>query len=55
MPYTPPPELAGMSLAQIADTLKQAETKGLLEPWQQQLRPTERGRLFLNDLLEMFL
>jgi oxygen-independent coproporphyrinogen-3 oxidase len=48
-------ERTGQSLAQIADTLKQAETKGLLEPWQQQLRPTERGRLFLNDLLEMFL
>ncbi|MEL0168905.1 MAG: radical SAM family heme chaperone HemW [Pseudomonadaceae bacterium] len=48
-------ERTGQSLEQIADTLNQAEAKGLLEPWHQQLRPTERGRLFLNDLLEMFL
>tara|TARA_B100002003_G_scaffold236569_1_gene252673 strand:- start:652 stop:1794 length:1143 start_codon:yes stop_codon:yes gene_type:complete len=48
-------ERTGQSLERIADTLNQAEAKGLLEPWQQQLRPTERGRLFLNDLLEMFL
>jgi len=48
-------ERTGQSLEQIAGTLNQAEAKGLLEPWRQQLRPTERGRLFLNDLLEMFL
>ena len=48
-------ERTGQSLEQIAGTLNQAEAKGLLEPWRQQLRPTERGRLFLNDLLELFL
>mgnify|MGYP000849108218 FL=1 len=45
----------GQSLAAIAPLLDKAVQRGLLEPWQQQLRPTEQGRLFLNDLLEMFL
>ncbi|MGH1451036.1 MAG: radical SAM family heme chaperone HemW [Pseudomonadaceae bacterium] len=45
----------GQSLHSIAPALDRAVARGLLEPWQQQLRPTERGRLFLNDLLEMFL
>ncbi|PKM29511.1 MAG: YggW family oxidoreductase [Gammaproteobacteria bacterium HGW-Gammaproteobacteria-11] len=45
----------GQSLDSIAPLLNQAVSKGLLEPWDQQLRPTERGRLFLNDLLEGFL
>ncbi|PCC99401.1 radical SAM family heme chaperone HemW [Halopseudomonas pelagia] len=45
----------GQSLEAIAPQLNEAVRKGLLEPWDQQLRPTERGRLFLNDLLEMFL
>lgn len=45
----------GQSLEAIAPLLDRAVQRGLLEPWQQQLRPTEQGRLFLNDLLEMFL
>ncbi|MFN3581403.1 MAG: radical SAM family heme chaperone HemW [Pseudomonas sp.] len=45
----------GQSLDNIAPLLDEAVRKGLLEPWDQQLRPTEHGRLFLNDLLEMFL
>ncbi len=45
----------GQSLTSIAALLDRAVDRGLLEPWQEQLRPTERGRLFLNDLLEMFL
>jgi oxygen-independent coproporphyrinogen-3 oxidase len=45
----------GQSLTSIAALLDRAVERGLLEPWQEQLRPTERGRLFLNDLLEMFL
>lgn len=45
----------GQNLAAIAPLLDKAVQRGLLEPWQQQLRPTEQGRLFLNDLLEMFL
>lgn len=45
----------GQPIDSVAALLDQAVQRGLLEPWQQQLRPTERGRLFLNDLLEMFL
>lgn len=45
----------GQYLNSIAPLLDRAVERGLLEPWHQQLRPTERGRLFLNDLLEMFL
>ncbi|MEH6671837.1 MAG: radical SAM family heme chaperone HemW [Halopseudomonas sp.] len=45
----------GQSLHSIAPALDRAMERGLLEPWHDQLRPTERGRLFLNDLLEMFL
>lgn len=45
----------GASLDSIAPTLDDAVRRGLLEPWHERLRPTERGRLFLNDLLEMFL
>ena len=48
-------ERTGQPLDTIAPLLDQAVQRGLLEPWQQQLRPTEQGRLFLNDLLEMFL
>lgn len=45
----------GQPIEAIAPQLNEAVRKGLLEPWHQQLRPTEHGRLFLNDLLEMFL
>ena len=48
-------ERTGQPLESIAPLLDTAVQRGLLEPWQQQLRPTEQGRLFLNDLLEMFL
>jgi len=36
-------------------TLAKAEEKGLLERDWQRIRPTERGRLFLNDLLALFI
>jgi putative oxygen-independent coproporphyrinogen III oxidase len=45
----------GQSIEAITPQLDAALRKGLIEPWDHQLRPTERGRLFLNDLLEMFL
>ncbi len=45
----------GQPLDAIAGQLQLAKDKGLLEVWDHRLRPTERGRLFLNDLLEMFL
>lgn len=45
----------GQPLDRIAAQLDQAVQRGLLEPWQHHLRPTARGHLFLNDLLELFL
>lgn len=42
----------GQPLATIAPTLRLAEQKGLLEVGK--IQPTETGRLFLNDLLELF-
>ena len=45
----------GQPIESIAPLLDQGVQRGLIEPWQLQLRPTEHGRLFLNDLLEMFL
>jgi oxygen-independent coproporphyrinogen-3 oxidase len=35
--------------------LEKAERKGLLERDWQRIRPTVRGRLFLNELLALFL
>jgi len=36
-------------------SLTEAERRGLLERDWKHARPTSKGRLFLNDLLEMFL
>ena len=48
-------ERTGISLAQIEPVLTQARQKGLLDHAPDVLRPTELGRRFLNDLLELFL
>ncbi|GAB2602668.1 radical SAM family heme chaperone HemW [Nitrincola alkalisediminis] len=48
-------ERTGLSLDAIESRLKMAQAKGLLHPYDTQLKPTQQGRLFLNDLLEMFL
>ena len=48
-------ERTGISLAQIEPVLTQARQKGLLDHAPNVLRPTELGRRFLNDLLELFL
>jgi oxygen-independent coproporphyrinogen-3 oxidase len=48
-------ERTGLQLAAIEKSLQKAEEKGLLERDWQRIRPTERGRLFLNELLELFL
>ena len=48
-------ERTGISLAQIEPVLAQARQKGLLDHAPDVLRPTELGRRFLNDLLELFL
>ncbi|HEX5477700.1 MAG TPA: oxygen-independent coproporphyrinogen III oxidase-like protein, partial [Burkholderiales bacterium] len=48
-------ERTGLPLGQIAAELGTAEKRGLLERDWQRIRPSERGRLFLNELLELFL
>ena len=54
-----PPELfaarCGLPLALLQPGLNQAETKGLIEREIGRIRPTERGRRFLNDLVGLFL
>lgn len=46
---------AGLPLSIIQDTLRNAETKGLIKWDARQIRPTLQGQRFLNDLLQMFL
>ena len=48
-------ERTGLPLAAIASHLKAVEEKGLLERDLHRMRPTAKGRRFLNDLLEQFL
>jgi oxygen-independent coproporphyrinogen-3 oxidase len=48
-------ERTGLPISSIEKWLQQAEAKGLLERDWKRIRPTERGRLFLNELLELFL
>jgi oxygen-independent coproporphyrinogen-3 oxidase len=48
-------ERTGLPLAAAEPALRKAEEKGLVERDWQRIRPTERGRLFLNELLEFFL
>jgi putative oxygen-independent coproporphyrinogen III oxidase len=49
------PERTGLPFSTISPGLKGAEEKGLLEPGVQRIRPSARGRRFLNDLLQEFL
>jgi oxygen-independent coproporphyrinogen-3 oxidase len=39
----------------VEGPLREAEARGLLEWEVQRIRPSERGRTYLNDLLELFL
>ena len=48
-------ERTGLPLPLIVRKLEEAEKAGLLERDWRRMRPTERGRLFLNELLEIFL
>jgi len=48
-------ERTGLPWASVANRLDEAERAGLLERDWQRVRPSERGRLFLNELLELFL
>lgn len=45
----------GLEIDLIAKQLQQAESKGLLQLSKTTAAPTNEGRLFLNDLLELFL
>lgn len=49
------PQRTGQPLAAIADACAAARDAGLLADDPQHLRPSERGQLFLNDLLQHFL
>ena len=45
----------GLPLSLLQPGLNKAEMKGLIERSTARIRPTERGRRFLNDLVELFL
>jgi len=48
-------ERTGLPMSVIQKQLESAEQHGLLERDLKRIRPTEKGRRFLNDLLEQFL
>jgi putative oxygen-independent coproporphyrinogen III oxidase len=48
-------ERTGLPLVALARKLAVAEAKGFLENDARRIRPTRHGRLFLNDLLQLFL
>jgi len=48
-------ERTGLPVTAVARPLQVAEEKGLLERDLQRIRPTAKGRRFLNELLELFL
>ncbi|OAI50377.1 YggW family oxidoreductase [Betaproteobacteria bacterium SCGC AG-212-J23] len=48
-------ERTGLPFTRISARIKDAEADGLLEPGAQRIRPSEKGRRFLNDLLQRFL
>src|SRR5581483_12300582 len=47
-------ERTGLPFITVLRQLEDAERRGLLERDWQRVRPTERGRLFLNELLALF-
>ena len=48
-------ERTGLSISSIETELRKAETQGLIERDWKRIRPSARGRLFLNELLGLFL
>jgi oxygen-independent coproporphyrinogen-3 oxidase len=48
-------ERAGMPLTTVLPALDEAERRGFIERDHQRIAPTELGRRFLNDLLQIFL
>ncbi|MFJ4607776.1 radical SAM family heme chaperone HemW [Pseudomonas atacamensis] len=49
------PERTGLTLETLAEGRREAEQSGLLQVEPSRLAATERGQLFLNDLLQQFL
>jgi oxygen-independent coproporphyrinogen-3 oxidase len=49
------PERTGLPLSTLAEGRREAEQSGLLQVEPSLLAATERGQLFLNDLLQKFL
>src|SRR6185503_10643178 len=47
-------ERTGLAAATIEQKLRSAQSQGLLEIDEQRIQPTQRGRLFLNDLIGLF-
>ena len=47
-------ERTGLPLTRVLPQLDEAQRRGLIERDWRRIRPTERGRLFLNELLELF-
>src|SRR5438132_14055806 len=47
-------ERTGMPLGAVIQQLEEGERRGLLQRDWQRVRPSERGRLFLNELLALF-
>ena len=47
-------ERTGLPLGAVIQQLEEGERRGLLQRDWQRVRPTERGRLFLNELLALF-
>ncbi len=45
----------GLPLSAVSKPLDQAEARGLIVQDGERIRPTERGRRYLNDLLQLFL
>ena len=45
----------GLPIQGVEGALADAEARGLIERSATRIRPTERGRLFLNTLVELFL
>ncbi|MGE5640225.1 MAG: radical SAM family heme chaperone HemW [Clostridia bacterium] len=48
-------ERTGLAIGSVEKPLRLAEDKGLIERDWRRIRPSERGRRFLNELLELFL
>jgi oxygen-independent coproporphyrinogen-3 oxidase len=48
-------ERTGLPITAVEGSLRQAEQRGLITRDHLQIRPTELGRRFLNELLQLFL